>query len=54
MPVYEFQCKDCNETFEVKCSLEEYSKLKPSCPKCKSKNVERKISIFYAHTESKT
>ncbi|MFN7170649.1 MAG: FmdB family zinc ribbon protein [Candidatus Omnitrophota bacterium] len=54
MPVYEFQCKECNEAFEVKCSIEEYTKLKPTCPRCKSDRVERKISPFYAQTESKT
>ncbi|MCM8765969.1 MAG: zinc ribbon domain-containing protein [Candidatus Omnitrophica bacterium] len=54
MPVYEFQCKKCSEVFEVKCRVEEYSKLKPTCPKCKSEEVERKISTFYAQTESKT
>ncbi|MGE4358126.1 MAG: FmdB family zinc ribbon protein [Candidatus Omnitrophota bacterium] len=54
MPVYEFQCLKCKELFEVKCSVEEYNKLKPTCPKCKSAKVERKISLFYAQTESKT
>ncbi|MCM8783263.1 MAG: zinc ribbon domain-containing protein [Candidatus Omnitrophica bacterium] len=54
MPVYEFQCIKCSQNFEVKCSLEEYRKMKPACPKCKSEMVERKISLFYAQTESKT
>lgn len=54
MPLYEFQCKKCGKNFEIRCSLNEYEKLKPSCPKCNCKEVQRVISSFYAKTKSKT
>ncbi|MCM8801254.1 MAG: zinc ribbon domain-containing protein [Candidatus Omnitrophica bacterium] len=54
MPLYEFQCKKCKENFEISCSLKEYEETKPSCPKCKSKEVSRRISLFFAKTDSKT
>jgi len=54
MPLYEFQCKKCGENFEIKCSLEEYEKTKPACPKCDSKEIQRRVSSFYVQTESKT
>ena len=43
--VYEFKCKKCDHDFEIKCMVAEYDKYKKqSCPKCKSKKVNRVIS----------
>ena len=45
MPIYEYQCIQCNEKFEVRQSIgEDGSKL--SCPKCHSPNLKRLISSF--------
>ena len=46
MPIYEYRCSGCGEEFEV---LVASSKAKPSCPKCRSRKLERKFSTFAAH-----
>ena len=46
MPIYEYQCTQCGERFEVRQSMgEDGSKL--HCPKCTAQNPERVISSFY-------
>ena len=43
--IYEFKCETCNHEFEIQCMVSEYDKYKKqSCPKCKSKKVNRVIS----------
>ncbi len=44
MPMYEYTCKECNEEFEELVSLSE--KENPPCPRCNSKNTEKKMSLF--------
>jgi putative FmdB family regulatory protein len=48
MPIYEYQCRSCETDFEqfVR-SLESDEPV--ACPHCKSKRVERKLSVFAAH-----
>jgi len=47
MPIYEFFCKECKNEFEVFVkSKEEVNNI--TCPKCKSKNIERLMSIINA------
>jgi putative FmdB family regulatory protein len=46
MPVYEYRCEECGERFEQTETLAEHKTGKPSCPKCKSKNVSRSFSTF--------
>jgi putative FmdB family regulatory protein len=53
MPLYEFQCKNCNETFTKKMSLSEIEKTKVRCPKCNSEDVKKKISNFFSITSKK-
>jgi putative FmdB family regulatory protein len=37
MPVYVFQCQDCQELFEVRASFKEKEAgLQPLCPQCES------------------
>jgi len=55
MPLYEFWCSKCQQTFEVVQSLEQHSKQIPQCPKCNSnEHVKRGVSIFTPITSSKT
>ncbi len=54
MPTYEYCCKDCNKTFTVVLTLEEYEKGRVTCPKCKSKKVEQKPATFFAVTAKKS
>lgn len=51
MPVYEFQCSDCGDTFEIMGSYAEREKAH-TCPKCGSSNVKQAISLFSAKPPS--
>ena len=45
MPIYEYQCTQCSDKFEVHQSIgEDGSKL--HCPKCQAPNPERVFSSF--------
>jgi putative FmdB family regulatory protein len=45
MPLYEFQCADCQDDFEelVRSSA---AVAEVKCPQCGSEQVRRKISVF--------
>ena len=45
MPVYEYRCEECNETFEL-FVRSAGKKGKPECPKCGSTEVKKAISLF--------
>ena len=45
MPVYEYRCRDCNEEFEKLVRFgSDGSEIE--CPRCHSKHVEKKLSLF--------
>jgi putative FmdB family regulatory protein len=47
MPIYEYQCSNCGEKFEVRQAIgEDGSGL--SCPKCHTKNPKRLFSSFFS------
>ena len=47
MPIYEYQCSQCGQKFEVRQSIgEDGSKL--SCPKCNAQNPKRLFSSFFS------
>ena len=47
MPIYEYQCTQCGEKFEVRQSIgEDGSKL--NCPKCNAQNPKRLFSSFFS------
>jgi putative FmdB family regulatory protein len=55
MPTYEYRCKDCGKVFEQTVTLHEHEEHKPpSCPKCKSHNVEQQPTRFQAVTSQKS
>jgi putative FmdB family regulatory protein len=54
MPSYDYYCKECKKTFNVIITLAEYEKGHVTCPKCKSKKVEQKPSVFFAVTSKKS
>jgi len=54
MPVYEYQCQDCQETFTVTLSIKEHEAGEAKCPKCGSKNLKSLLSPFFAKTDSKS
>ncbi|MEI7812663.1 MAG: zinc ribbon domain-containing protein [Ignavibacteria bacterium] len=45
MPIFEYQCKDCNQKFEV---LHKSSECREEviCPKCNSANNKKLLSTF--------
>ena len=46
MPLFEYACKSCASEFEVLVRASET----PECPSCHGKDLERKLSVFAAHT----
>jgi putative FmdB family regulatory protein len=44
MPIYEFRCSKCNECFEF-LSMNQDDQVELSCPKCKSEDFERVVSV---------
>ncbi len=55
MPTYEYECKDCQKDFTVFLSFKEFD-AKPDikCSHCKSSNVQKKFTGFYAKTDKKS
>ena len=53
MPIYEYQCTECGERFEVRQAIgEDGSNL--SCPKCHAQNLKRLFSSFFSSGSSTT
>lgn len=50
MPIYEYQCKACNEKFE-KLIRSTSAEAKVQCPACGSKKVEKALSVFAVGAE---
>lgn len=46
MPLYEYACKGCAHQFEALVRGSET----PECPACHATALERKLSVFAAHT----
>ena len=44
MPIYSFQCNDCDHQFD-KFFFRVGQKETPPCPKCKSDNTAKKIGV---------
>ncbi|MBI5353641.1 MAG: zinc ribbon domain-containing protein [Chloroflexi bacterium] len=51
MPLYDFQCKECGEIFEVTLRFSEADRI-PACPKCESKNTKKQLSKIAAFVTS--
>ena len=48
MPLYEYACRQCDKQFEA---LVRGSDT-PECPACHSDDLERRLSVFAAHTQN--
>jgi putative FmdB family regulatory protein len=44
MPLYEFECKKCDHTFDKVLTIKEMEKALPTCPQCGSDDVRKLIS----------
>ncbi len=42
MPIFEYACKDCQHEFEALV----FGSDKAECPKCRSKKLEPRLSVF--------
>ena len=52
MPIYEFNCNECDERFEI--LFRSFSdKQKPICPKCETRDVTRLMSMFATSSTNK-
>lgn len=54
MPVYEYKCDKCGETFSLVMGIKEKEKTKVECPQCKSDKVKPVYSTFFAVTSKKS
>lgn len=54
MPTYEYHCRHCGETFSVRERIVDHEPAQAVCPACKSQEVERVISGFYARLPRKS
>lgn len=48
MPLFEYACKECDREFELLVRGRET----PECPSCHGTDLERRLSVFAAHTSS--
>ncbi|MHC4442075.1 MAG: FmdB family zinc ribbon protein [Planctomycetota bacterium] len=47
MPIYEYQCRQCQHVFEVLVrSAKDEKNL--ACPQCKGRSIDRQLSVFSA------
>ncbi|NLT19962.1 MAG: zinc ribbon domain-containing protein [Syntrophomonadaceae bacterium] len=44
MPIFEFECKDCGQKFDLMISNADKDKVK--CPQCGTGNIKQLISLF--------
>lgn len=53
MPIYEFQCLDCRQTFEVRRCFSEVD-TPATCSNCESDQTQRLLSKFYAQSSGQS
>ena len=54
MPTYEFQCEECKKVFTKRLTIAEYEKRDWQCPKCASKKIQQRITLFQTKTSRKS
>jgi putative FmdB family regulatory protein len=52
MPIYEYTCQDCQQTFEIIRPMKD-ADAKLSCIHCRSDRVKRQLSLFNAASGGK-
>lgn len=53
MPIYEYECTQCRERFEMRQSFDE-DRSKVTCPKCGAPNPKRRFSLSSAQPISQS
>jgi putative FmdB family regulatory protein len=51
MPIYEYHCADCDQSFEI---FVRPSDTETNCPNCQSVNLAREMSVFASARSSDT
>lgn len=54
MPTYEYECHACHSMFSVREPISQHGRADVACPNCRSHDVERRMSEFYAKTPRKS
>ncbi|MGO9612294.1 MAG: FmdB family zinc ribbon protein [Dissulfurispiraceae bacterium] len=54
MPVYDYKCQKCGETFSLVMGIKEKEKKKVKCPSCKSSRLKPVYSGFFPMTSKKS
>ncbi len=49
MPIYEYNCEECDENFEELVRIAGVSQV--TCPHCGSEQTKKKISTFASHAD---
>jgi putative FmdB family regulatory protein len=49
MPIFEYNCRNCDHHFET---IVRSSRDKINCPKCASKKLDKQLSVFSAPTST--
>ncbi len=51
--IYEYLCRKCQEVFNIRMSLLQHDRGEANCPRCQSKEVDQRITGFFARTNRK-
>lgn len=51
MPIYEFNCEDCDKEFETLVRTSDWEG-EVDCPSCGSEKLEKRLSVFAAGAEA--
>ena len=54
MAEYDYQCLKCKKTFSLNESITEHGAKAHRCPSCKSTQVQRVLTPFFAKTSKKS
>jgi putative FmdB family regulatory protein len=54
MPSYEYRCRTCDRTFEIRLSVQDHDAGRARCPHCQGQEVEQVMTSFVAMTSKKS
>ncbi len=54
MPLYDYKCKKCGESFSLVMSVKEKETTTIKCPKCDAGDIMPVYSSFFAKTSKKS
>ena len=54
MPLYEYLCKKCGQSFAFTMTVIEHDKKRVQCPRCKGTELEPQVQSFFAKTSRKS